>query len=150
MDLSLPLSKYFTWKEALLLPQWGVIHIPTEEEKKNIIEFANTLDSVREFIGLPFHVHCWIRPIKANCPDSRYDGQNYNKFVGSVALNSAHIPGKALDFHVDNFGGVNGCHEIREKLLPKLEEFELRMEDLEGMWIHLDNAPVTKNRFFKP
>ena len=40
INLDSKISKYFTWKEALLLPSWGICHEPTEEEKAAIIKMA--------------------------------------------------------------------------------------------------------------
>ncbi len=51
----------------------------------------------------------------------------------------------AIDFHVNE-----DCGMTRAKLLPVLKRFSLRMENVTGPWVHLDNAPVKTSRFFKP
>lgn len=141
------ISKYFTVKEALWLPSWQVMHIPSDEEKANILAHAEKMDLVREFLGAPMHVHCWIRPVLNN-PQSSYHGQDYNQLVHG-AKGSVHISGSAVDY--DAAGLV--CDDVRAKLEPKLEEFGLRMERMPGSnWVHNDSKEVLPghDRFFNP
>lgn len=163
-DKKSKISKYFTIEEALYLPSWGVYHIPSEKEKENIIKTAEKMDKVREFIGKPINVNCWIRPTKANInkeikinKNNLTDTQkralkdlNYNLFIGSTSINSAHIYGLAVDWACYAYMGVSGCKKLRDILEPKLEEFGIRMEDIKGNWIHNDLYPVVKKRFYKP
>ena len=144
------ISKDFTVHEALWLNSWRVYHTPSEEEKENIVRMAAALQKVRDQLKRPIIVHCWIRPLKANCPGSQYHRKNYNKFVGSTATTSAHIDGRAVDYHVSGFSGDTGCQTVRNTLVPMLEEYGLRMENKVGAWIHNDIAPVKVNRFFVP
>lgn len=141
------ISKYFTVKEALYLPSWSILHIPSEEEKLNILKMAEKMDLVREFIGSPVSVHVWIRPGSVNQPSSPRHGQDYNAFIKG-APKSAHKIGSAVDWSVKG----TSCDDIRTKLIPKLEEYDLRMEDLKGSnWVHLDCVkPFNNVRFFKP
>lgn len=128
------ISRRFTVREALLLPSWGVLHVPSEEEKANILKMAAIMDIVRDRLGKPIKVHCWIRPTSANCPGSPHDGGNYNLAAGSKALRSAHIIGKAVDFDIGD-----NCDNVRAVLAPMLEELGLRQEDAPGTnWVHLD------------
>jgi hypothetical protein len=140
------ISKFFTVHEATFLPSWNVYHEPSEEEKESIKKWAEKMDIVREFLQAPIIIHCWIRPTIVSCFDPEYNGKNYNDFVGG-AKNSSHIDGSATDFHVS--GLKQKCEKIRENLLPKLEEFEIRMEDNDGDWVHLDGREVSSSRFFK-
>lgn len=149
-DPKAKISKYFTVKEALLLPSIKVLHIPSEEEKIQILALAEKMDVVREFLGKGIIVHCWIRPTSVNCVDPKYKGFDYNEHIGSKAKKSAHIFGKALDFHVAGYEGKYGCDAMRALLIPKLEEWDMRMEDINGSWIHMDIAEVKSQRFFKP
>lgn len=145
------ISDHFTVHEALWLPSWRVYHAPSEEEKTNILRMAASLDCVRKQLNRAVIVHCWIRPTKVNCPgNKKYHGKNYNKFVGSTSIKSAHITGEAVDYHVSGFSGPKGCNTIRVSLVPFLERYGMRMEDIDGAWIHNDIKPVKVNRFYKP
>lgn len=150
-DMDAHITPHFTVDEALLLPSWSVHHKPTYTEKANIQILAERMERVREFLGKPIHVHCLIRPEHANCDSQVYHGHNYNSFVHG-ALNSMHIVGGAVDWHLEGFEGAQGCDEVRRQLLPHLEEFQLRMEDFKGPWIHTDIKPVAEGgrRYFKP
>jgi hypothetical protein len=140
------ISKHFTVGESLYLPKWHCYHEPTEEEKANILTLAAIADEVRDIVGKPFVVHCWIRPTQARV-QGPYNGKNYNVLVGG-ARQSAHITGRAIDFHVEDVP----CGEVRKLLVPELGRLKLRMEDMDGNWVHLDNkAPFPgQSRFFKP
>lgn len=144
------ISDHFTVHEATWLPSWKVYHTPSEEEKENIVEMAAAMDKVRKQVNRPIIVHCWIRPLKVNCPGSNRHRKNYNKAVGSTATKSAHIIGRAVDYHVSGFAGAGGCNTVRVSLLPYLERYGLRMEDIDGAWVHNDIQPVVNNRFYKP
>lgn len=147
-DPKAKISKYFTVHECLYLPSWECYHIPSEEEKKNILEMAQKMDLVREYLGNPIIVHVWIRPKIVNNPKSKYHAKNYNAAVGG-APGSAHPEGKAVDFHVAKMM----CSEVRTVLVTKLKEFDIRMEDVDSEgWVHLDcrQPPPKKNRYFKP
>jgi len=144
------ISKYFKVKEVLLLPSWGVYHVPSEQEKEEIVKLAQIMDIIREKFNASISVHCWIRPTSANCPGSRYHGKNYNLEVGSTSTKSGHIFGMAIDFHVKGYEGKDGCAKVRAALEPILESLDIRMEDIDGSWVHVDTKPVISKRFFKP
>lgn len=144
-DANCLISKHFTVKEALWLPQWGVLHIPSDQEKENILAHAKNMDHVRDFLGCALTVHCWIRPVLNN-PSSPHHGEDYNALVGG-APKSGHKIGSATDY--DPAGMT--CDEARAKLEPKLEEFNLRMERRPGsLWVHNDSGvvPPGGHRFF--
>jgi len=142
------ISKYFKVKEALLLPSWGILHIPSEEEKKNILEMAKKMDEIRELIGLPISVHCWGRPTSVNCPGSKFHGADYNAFVKG-SKTSAHRSFKAVDWSAKG----KTCDQSRAILEPKLEQLNIRMEYAPGTnWVHTDIDPASKSggrRYFK-
>lgn len=146
-DPKAKISQYFTVKEALYLPAWEVMHTPSDEEKKNILELAAKMDIVREYLDRPIIVHCWIRPKVANVPGSKWHMKNYNSFIGG-APGSAHAEGKAVDFHCARMT----CGEVRQILQPMLNEYKIRMEDVEGNWVHVDIRPPLpkRSRFFRP
>lgn len=148
------ISKHFSVHEALYLPSWSCHHIPTDAEKHDIFHTAQVMDLIREFINLPISVSVWIRPTHVNQPkfdpksikidpkDPKKDMKekalkdlNYNVFIGSTAIKSAHILGKACDFTVKGMD----CDEVRKRLVPKIDEFKIRIERLDhSPWIHCD------------
>ena len=139
---------HFTLHSALFLPSWNVTHNPTQQELANLTSIFQKLELVRSFLGNnPINVHCAIRPILNN-PTSSYNGQDYNLKCGG-APHSAHKVGLAVDFDVSGLS----CDDVRSALLPKLEEWGLRMEDKpKSSWTHLDCAPVPPggHRYFLP
>jgi zinc D-Ala-D-Ala carboxypeptidase len=141
------ISKHFFVREALWLPAWEVFHVPSEQEKAEILKTAEKMDLVREYLERPLIIHCWIRPKVANIPNSKWDKKNYNSFVGG-APGSAHPEGKAADFNPVSMT----CGEARSLLLHKLKEFDIRLENTEGNWLHIDTRqPLPmKSRFFRP
>lgn len=165
------LSENFSVSEALLLPSWGIMHVPSEEEKaaiKGIAEkVTKAINILEKELGkqLRISVHAWMRPAVANLPGSKWNGQDYNRYVYETQVwksltpeekakkkvpNSPHKTGHAIDFHIVGYEGKENCLKVRQMLLPHLEELGLRMEDLEGGWVHLDDLPVVNKRFFKP
>lgn len=165
-DPKAKISKYFTVKEALWLPSWGVMHDPSDDEKQNIIKTAQAMDGVRDLIGTPISVSVWIRPKKVNCPtfdpktikidekDPRKDAKkkalaalDYNAFIGGASA-SAHIVGMAVDWT-----SKGTCDAIRAKMKPELDKLGVCVEDLPGSnWVHCDIKPPRGfgGRFFKP
>jgi hypothetical protein len=139
------ISKYFIVKEALYLPSWQALHIPSKVEQENILKLAEKMDLVREFIKSTISVHCWIRPVLNN-PASPYHGQDYNAHVKG-APGSSHKTGLAVDWSCIG----SNCDDLRKFLIGKLAEWDLRMEDLpKSTWIHLAADYKTGNYFFKP
>jgi hypothetical protein len=140
-------SVHFSVKECLWLPSWQALHVPSEEEKANILKQAKAMDRIRDFLGAPLNIHCWIRPI-LNCPSSPHHGQDYNAFVKG-AKNSCHKIGLATDYDAK---GLN-CDNVRYRLESKLEEFGVRMEKMPGgSWVHNDSGevPTGGHRYFIP
>lgn len=139
------ISEHFTWHEALWLPKWN--RHATEDDGlngdvlKNLTQMFLKMDKVRDLFGQMVIVQCAYRPEK------------YNAEVGGAA-NSAHMalePGvAAVDFHIVKFE----CDKVRSAILSHgvLDFWGLRMEDLDGPWVHLDNRqPLPGHtRFFKP
>lgn len=143
---SCQITEHFKVYDCLYLPQWD--RLATESDglnddiKNNLISLCNKMEEIRKFLGNKFiHVHCMYRPLE------------YNNLVGGSPT-SAHLLGKAIDYHVDTLSNNKGCDDIRALLLPKLIEFNIRMEDISSKparnWVHNDMAPVLGNRYFKP
>lgn len=134
------ISKHFTYKEALYLPSWKRRAKKKDGFNREVLNSLKVLfekmDLIRDHFNAPVIVHVAYRPTE------------YNKLVGG-APKSSHVLGMACDFHVK---GVS-CDDVRKRLLPKLEEWGLRMEDLPGSnWVHVDiKQPAPgRPRFFKP
>ncbi len=141
----------FKWAEALLLPSWGIYHLPSEEEIDNIISQATQLALARDLIGSAFIIHCWIRPTKVNCVGSAHHGGNYNALVGGASA-SAHVVGLATDFVVSGMT----VDQVQNLLIPHLANFQLSMER-NGVangrnWIHLGHRSMSDGtyRIFNP
>ena len=137
----IPGSKYFTWHEACYLHRWQTHHVPNEEEQSFIIEQASRLDGVRDFLGCPIIVNCWIRPTFANTENAQYQGNNYNALVGG-ATNSSHITGEATDFEVQGMD----VDSVMAQITPQLENFQLAAENNGShngrKWVHLQSRPL--------
>ena len=165
------INSRFSVSEALTLPSWGVMHIPSEDEKKAIKGIADKVAAITAEVEaklgkkLPINVHAFMRPGKANIPGSQWDGKDYNRYIYETQVwknltaeekvkktvpNSPHRTGHAIDFHFGGYEGKEKCAEMRQILLPLIEKHGLRMEDMSGGWIHLDDLPVVNKRFFKP
>jgi hypothetical protein len=175
IDWSNPKSKIsanFTVEEALMLPSWGVMHVPSEDEKKAIVGIAQKVSQaaliLEKAIGrkVSINVHAFMRPGKANIPGSKWDGQDYNRYIYETQVwkdltpeqkalkkvpNSPHRTGHAIDFHIVGFESKEKCLQIRTMLLTHLEALGLRMEKMDnGGWVHLDDLPVVNSRYFNP
>lgn len=170
-DPASKVSAHFTVKEATYLNSWATSHHPTDEQKAAILGIAAGVERaiavIEKEIGKAIHinVHAWMRPDQAICPGTQWDGKDYNRYIYETQVwkdltpaqkAEKHVPlsphrtGHAVDFHVIGFEGKEGCLKIRQILVPHLEELGLRMEDLDGGWVHLDDLPVVHSRFFKP
>lgn len=134
-DATCKVTPNFTVQDACWLPSWSKLHAPSLEEQSNLQKMCALMDKVKAFLGAKsIKVHCMIRPAA------------YNVEIGGRPQ-SAHLSGLACDFSVPGMS----CDKVRQLLLPKLEEWKCRMEDLPGSnWVHLDLHPVVKTRFFKP
>lgn len=169
-DPKCKISKHFTVKEVTYLNSWNVYHIPTDEQKKAILDLAPKLEKAIDLLEARYgakgvSVHCWMRPDKAICPGSKWDGMDYNRYIYETQVwkdltaaekaekkvpQSPHRTGHAIDFHMIGMEGADNCAKVRGTLIPSLEAFGLRMEDISGGWVHLDDLPVKNSRFFKP
>ena len=139
-------SKYFTWREALLLPSWGIEAEPTAEQAREIALLSIRMDKVREILGCPLRVTSWLRP---NVP-GRGD---YNAHIGG-APSSMHKIGAAVD--VIPMG--KPVEECFHKIAPFLADLGLRMESIKRAdgslrgWLHFDTRTVEHGhtRVFHP
>jgi uncharacterized protein YcbK (DUF882 family) len=156
-DLSSKISKYFTVKEAIWLPQENRACSEDElsdEIKENLIATFQWMDTVREYFGKPITVTICLRTMAYHIDLYKRINEK-NKAAGKpevkVPMGSMHPKGKAVDFVVKGMT----CDEVKKKILDenKLEEWNLRLEDngQGANWIHLDDRePGPGGRFFKP
>ena len=135
LDKLVPGAKYFRWKEILKCNQWGVHVFPTDTQYLNILKLVKKLDLIREYLDKPMHITSGLRPNK------------YNKLIGGAKY-SAHKLGMAADFYVKGLK----ADRVREILVPVLNDFEIRMENLPGSnWVHIDIRPCDNTRrYFRP
>jgi len=104
----------------------------TEEQAKNLLRLAETLEKVREILGVRMHI------------TSGYRNNAVNARVGGVQ-NSAHLTGLAADFVAPAFGPpLDICRRL-EPHMDALDIDQLICERLHGsQWVHLglsSNAP---------
>lgn len=142
IDEKARISQYFTYREALWLPRWN--RMANEQDGlndqvlNNLKHLYKIMDLVRAFLNSPITVTICYRP------------KEYNKLIGG-ATSSAHMCLNKMEAAVDFVVKGMTAQQVRDKLKPKLEEFELRMEDIQGNWIHVDTRePGPSGRFFKP
>lgn len=139
-DPNAKIANNFTMKEALWLPQWNRMATEKDglgpQQKANLIAVFKVMDTIRSILNKPITVHV------------AYRSYSYNKLIGGAAR-SSHVEGMAVDFSVKGMS----CDAVRAILVPRLEELQIRCEDLPGSnWVHIDirQVGVGGRRFFKP
>ena len=137
-DPSNQVSTYFKVKEALFLPSWGRMAQDSDglndDIRANLEALCAKLDVIRAFLACPISVTSMYRP------------GPYSVLVGGSSTD-VHTHGLAVDFHCDADMTIE---DIKNLLLPKLEEFGIRMEQGTTTWVHIDIAPVKNARYFLP
>jgi hypothetical protein len=135
-DLSepiLPETPNFKWYEALELRHWGMYCFPDNDFIfANIEATAQVMQKIRALLKRPIEVTSWYRP------------ERYNMEIGG-SKRSHHRMGMAVDFKVD--GMTAG--QVRERLKPRLEYWDIRMQNSNTRYIHIDIGEVKWKRFFK-
>jgi len=97
----------------------------TDEQAKNLLRLAETLEEVRKILGVPMHI------------TSGYRNNAVNARVGGVQ-NSAHLTGLAADFVAPAFGTpLDICRRL-EPHMDALDIDQLICESLHSaVWCHL-------------
>jgi uncharacterized protein YcbK (DUF882 family) len=113
------ITENFTWKEAFVNEK-DTDGRPTLDVFQNVMSTAIVLQKVRTKIGKPITVTSWVRQIP------------HNRRAGSTAKKSAHINGRAVDFHI--YGMAD--KDVRTKILAM--NLSCRLEDNTTGWVHLD------------
>lgn len=137
LDVRIGYSKYFYWREALLLSRFGMFASPPDALiESNIRTTALRMDMIRELFDCPILITSWYRPEK------------YNSQIGGAKA-SSHIQGLACDFMVKGMTSI----KAREILKPHLQKFNIRMEAINTPHVHIDlncdeSLPLKKRVFF--
>lgn len=127
----------FRWASACWLEKWQIHVCPPPEVRKNIELVAVKLERI-------------CHDFKANAfVTSFYRPETYNKLIGG-AQQSMHIDGGAIDFWLEGWN----CNKLREALEPKLEQYQIRLENKkDASWLHIDIRDPSKtfgSRYFIP
>lgn len=125
----------FTWQDALFLHKWEMCVFPPDNIEQQIILTAHVMQKIHDYFGKPITVTSWLRP------------KAYNAFIGSKDT-SPHLEGKAVDFQVAEYT----ADQVRAMLMPKLDEFMIRMErNPFSDYVHIDvRDPGPGGRYFDP
>jgi hypothetical protein len=136
------ITPHFTVGEALWLPKFQCYHIPSDEEKDNLLKLFEKLELVRTILNSPLVTHVAIRPILNN-PNNKFHGQDYNALIGG-SLKSGHKDGRAWDGHAT----LLTIDQAKALLIPELKTLGLRLEKDTTTWLHLDTLSPNPNRYF--
>lgn len=140
-DPKCPVTTHFCVKDCLWLPKWNRLANAsdglTEQLQDTLFTFCQKLEEVRAVIYTPMNIHSIYRP------------PAYSPLVGGTATD-VHTQGIAADFDCEEWSLT--CDNVKQILLPKLIELDIRMEDNGpgAAWVHVDTHPVGHLRFFKP
>lgn len=112
-------TKNFTWNEVFK-NETKADGLPIFEVFQNAFRLAQHLQKIRERLGKPVNVHCWVRQIP------------HNKRAKSTAKYSGHINGCACDFDVAGVSDSGARTIILGMGLP------IRVEANTVGWVHVD------------
>ena len=121
-------SKWFTWHEALYLPQ--VQAYASVEQAMNVMRTCKVLDNIREFYNTPIQITSWLRP------------NNYNKMIGGATF-SHHRSGLAVDFMVMGLNSEKVRQDLKKN--PQLLLGASMEEGTVHVHIQLDGRAMTFN-----
>lgn len=130
------ITPHFSVNEALTLHNWN--RLATKEDgfvPQDIVETCQMMEKIRDFLDCPIMVHCMFR------------SNAYNQEIGAPEYD-VHSLSMACDF---DCSPKLSCDEVKQLLLPKLEEFDIRMENGTTDWVHCDyRLPGPSGRYFTP
>lgn len=129
------ITEHFTVKEILTLHSWN--RLATESDGVDfdkITKICQIMEKVREILSCPINVHCGFR------------SQEYNKEQDIHPNLDVHALSEAVDFDCNGYLTIQ---EVKDKLLPHLEDLNIRMEYGTFSWIHVDLHKVgPSGRYF--
>ena len=139
LNLDDKITEHFVWREVLFLPKFKLYCYPDLEQYNNLKLTVAKLELIRSLVKCPIKITSGLRP------------GIYNSYIGG-AKQSTHKVGLAADFIVNGFDTYSACNHVRNVLIPYLDEFQIRLEDMStANWIHIDlRGPGPAGRFFKP
>lgn len=128
-ELTGPISKWFTWEEAvgsMVATRKGLDNTPDADIQATILQTAESADRLRDLLGAPVVVLSWYRSPKVNAA------------VGGAAQ-SAHMTGSAIDLICPAFGSpANVIEELRKSgILFRKAIIEFPSSPTGG-WAHVD------------
>ena len=135
-DPNFNITPHFTVGEAITLHNWN--RLATKDDgfvPIDIIQTCEMMEKIRDFLGCAINVHCMYR------------SSAYNLEIGSLE-HDVHSLSMACDWDASPTLSIE---ETKEKLIPKLEEFDIRMEKGTTTWIHTDwRMAGPSGRYFTP
>ena len=102
------LSPHFTMAEMIfseIALRKGLDNVPDQAITSNLVLLCtNILEPIRNILGVPIHINSGYRSVKVN------------KEVGSTAVHSAHIDGRAADFVPVGVSLLDAFSNLRSRL----------------------------------
>lgn len=132
-----PITEHFSVRDACFLHNWS--RLATQADGMDTVKLqvlCNKLEQVRTILNVPMNVHCIFR------------SADYNKeqHILMPTGMDVHAMSEAVDFDCTPHFSIE---ETKAKLLPHLEELQIRMEYGTTTWVHLDLHKVgPSGRYF--
>jgi hypothetical protein len=132
------ITQHFLVGDAITLHSWDRLANEddglTDDGKQKLVILCNKMEEIRTFLGCPINVHCMFR------------SQKYNQEVVKAIPNDVHAQFLAVDLDCSPHMTIQ---EVKDKMEPVLEKFNIRMEKGTTTWVHLDlRAPGPSGRYF--
>jgi hypothetical protein len=128
-------TEHFTVNDCLMLHSWN--RLATEEDGADfdkLLILCQKLEEVRDALGSPMNVHCIFR------------SQDYNKSQSIQPIADVHSMNLAADFDCNDTMSIQ---DIKDKLVPLLEQLGIRLEFGTTTWCHVDlREPGPSGRYF--
>lgn len=132
-----PVTTHFTVKDACFLHNWN--RLATIEEGMDTLKLetlCKKLEEIRTLLNVPMNIHSMFRSEKYN--------QEQKIFMPTGR--DVHALSCAADFDCAPHLTIE---QVKEILIPKLEELGIRLEYGTTNWVHLDlRAPGPSSRYF--
>jgi len=132
------ITPHFTVKDALMLRSWGRLATEADGADFNkLITLCQKLEEIRSILGCPMNVHSMFRSAKYNLAHNIFPPTGMD----------VHAMSLACDFDCN---GHLTIQEVKDKLLPLLDQLKIRMEYGTTTWVHVDLRSVgPSGRYFR-